>query len=97
MSLHLQLISIFFSILYGLFSSYVLKKARKYIYEVSKIYVIFDSFLLMINLTLIYFVFMYKINSGNIKILFIAITILTVLIINYCNLQKKCKNKSNRL
>ena len=97
MSLHEQLFSIMFSIIYSYISYLIFKKVKKYIYKVKKIYTIFNSLLFTLNLTIIYFVAIYKINDGIINILLICIILLAFLIFNYFDLQKKCKNMTNRL
>ena len=97
MSLHIQIISMLFSFIYGILTYLIFKKVKKYIYEVKKMYVIFNSFLFTLNTILIYFVIMYKINYGSINFLFIFISILVFLGLNYFDLQKKCKNMTNRL
>lgn len=97
MSLTEQIISLLFSILYGFIVFKLYKLFYKYLYTNKKIYSFFNSFLFMIDNTLIYFIIMYKINDGTIKIVFILITIFSFIIFNYNNLQKKCQNKSNQL
>lgn len=95
MNLTEQIISILFSILYGYIVYILYKKFYNYLYHSKKIYSFFNSFLFIVNLVLIYFILFYKINEGMINIVFILITISIFLLLNYINLQKKCKNIDN--
>ncbi len=89
-----QILSIFFSILYGYIIYLLYKKFYKYLYSKKKIYSFFNSLLFLLDITIIYFILICKINGGFIKITFILLTILTFLILNYLSLQKKCKYMS---
>lgn len=97
MSLTEQAVSILFSFLYGILIYFAYKISYKYLYANKKIYSFFNSLLFVVDSTLVYFIIMYKINEGIINILFILITLITFLLLNYFNLQKKCKNMTNRL
>ncbi len=97
MSLTEQIISILFSFLYGILIYLAYKISYKYLYTNKKIYSFLNSLLFVVDSSLIYFIIMYKINGGIINILFILITMITFLSLNYFNLQKKCKNMTNRL
>ncbi len=97
MSLTEQAVSILFSFLYGILIYFTYKISYKYLYANKKIYSFFNSLLFVVDSTLVYFIIMYKINEGIINILFVLITLITFLLLNYFNLQKKCKNMANRL
>ena len=97
MSLVEQILSIIFSFLYGIIIYFLYKKFFKYLYLVKKIYCFFNFILFLIDITLIYFLILYRINDGIINILFVFLTLFTFVLLNYIDLQKKCKNKSNRL
>ena len=95
MDLFEQILSIIFSFLYGCIINYLYGRFYNFFHYKNKIYSIFNSFLFILDSVLIYFIFMYKINEGQIKIVFIMITLITVLLLNYYSLQKKCKKISN--
>jgi len=97
MSLIEQIISIIFSFLYGMIVYLLYKKFYMYLYINKKIYSFFNSLLFLIDLTIIYFIILYKINDGVVNLTFLFITIFTFLILNVISLQKKCQDKSNRL
>ena len=77
MELDEQLLSFFFSFLYGFVVIIAYKLSYKYIYNGKKIYKFLNSLLLMVDLSLIYFKIFYIINGGIINIYFILITIIT--------------------
>lgn len=97
MNLSEQILSIVFSFLYGIIIFILYRKFYIYLYASKKIYSFFNSMLFLLDLTLIYFISLYKINSGIIDLTFLIITISTFFILVYINLQKKCQDKSNRL
>lgn len=97
MNLYEQIISIAFSFLYGIVVYYSYVIIHKYLYSIKKIYSFFNSLLFMLNVTIIYFIIMRKINDGIINLIFVLITISTFLLLSYFDLQKKCKNMTNRL
>jgi len=97
MNLSEQILSIVFSFLYGIIIFILYRKFYIYLYASKKIYSFFNSLLFLLDLTLIYFISLYKINSGIIDLTFLIITISTFFILVYINLQKKCQDKSNRL
>jgi NhaP-type Na+/H+ or K+/H+ antiporter len=97
MSLSEQILSIIFSFLYGVIIFILYRKFYRYLYTSKKIYSFFNSLLFLLDLTLVYFISLYKINSGIIDLTFLIITISTFLILVYTNLQKKCQDKSKRL
>ncbi len=95
MNLIEQVISIIFSGLYGYIAYILYKICKKYLYTNKKMYSFLNSFLFVINLVLMYFIIFLKINNGDIIIVFILITLCIFLVLNYSNLQKKCKKKAN--
>ncbi len=97
MSLKEQIISILFSIIYGIVIYFIYRKTYNLIHYYKKIYAIFNSFLFTIDVILIYFIIFLNINDGIINYIFIIITFLTFLVLNKIYLQKKCKTMSNRL
>ena len=97
MSLSEQILSIIFSFLYVVIIFILYRKFYRYLYTSKKIYYFFNSLLFLLDLTLVYFISLYKINSGIIDLTFLIITISTFLILVYTNLQKKCQDKSKRL
>ncbi len=97
MSLLEQISSIVFSFLYGVLLFYLYNISYKFLYHNKKIYSFLNSLLFTFDSTLFYFIIMRKLNDGIINIIFVLITIITFLILNYFNLQKKCKNMTNQL
>ncbi len=97
MSLIEQIFSFFFSFIYGLLVYKLYNKFHKYLYVNKKIYSFFNSLLFMLDITLIYFLILYKINDGIIENIFVLITLFSFILFSYINLQKKCQNKSNWL
>lgn len=95
MSLIEQIFSFFFSFIYGLLVYKLYNKFHKYLYVNKKIYSFFNSLLFMLDITLIYFLILYKINDGIIENIFVLITLFSFTLFSYINLQKKCQNKSN--
>ncbi len=95
MSLIEQIFSFFFSFIYGLLVYKLYNKFHKYLYVNKKIYSFFNSLLFMLDITLIYFLILYKINDGIIENIFVLITLFSFILFSYINLQKKCQNKSN--
>ena len=79
MELNEQLLSFFFSFIYGFIVIIAYKISFKYIYYSKNVYKFLNSLLLMIDLSLIYFKIFYIINGGIINIYFILITIITFL------------------
>ena len=97
MSLLEQISSIVFSFLYGVLLYYLYNISYKSLYHNKKIYSFLNSLLFTFDSTLLYFIIMRKLNDGIINIIFVLITTITFLILNYFNLQKKCKNMTNQL
>ena len=64
MNIKLQIITLLFSFLYGIFFSFFLSLNYKFIYSDKKVFKIIISFLVVIISVLIYFIILKKINSG---------------------------------
>lgn len=103
MELKIQIISIVFSILYGSLFGILYNLNYKFLYKTSLRYKILNNFLFSIDIFLIYFIIMLKINNGDIKMLFIILTFISFALIVHStkNFRKivKClkikkKNKS---
>jgi len=82
MTLNEQLLSFAFSFVYGFIINISYIISYKYLYYVKEKYKFFNSFLLSLIHTLIYFKSFYLINGGQISIYFIIITISTFILIN---------------
>ena len=101
MNINIQLLSFIFSFSYGIIISYLYNLF--YIFLETKVlrYKILSNFLFYINIFLIYFILLRKINDGVIHIYFILLTLLSFyLFINRSiSLRKviKCKNQSNNI
>jgi len=78
--LYEQILSIVFSIIYGLILSNIFKKLKKYTYNLSKIYLFFNIFLFFNIIVFIYYKVMYYINRGSINLYYIIITFIAFLI-----------------
>ena len=68
MTLKVQIISLFFSFLYGMFFSFLLSLTYKIIYNNNKIIRVLSSFFFIIFNSLFYFYILLKINNGIIHI-----------------------------
>lgn len=64
MNLELQMHTILFSFLFGIFFSFFLTLNEKYIYNENKIIKIIVTFLFVMINVLLYFIFLKKINNG---------------------------------
>lgn len=64
MNIKLQIITLVFSFLYGIFFSFFLGLNYKFIYSDKKIFKTIISFLVVIISVLIYFIILKKINNG---------------------------------
>jgi hypothetical protein len=64
MNLNEQLLSIIFSIAYGIVLAYIYNLNYKFIYQTDILYKILINFLLVTNVVLIYFILLSKINNG---------------------------------
>lgn len=64
MNIKLQIITLLFSFIYGIFFSFFLSLNYKFIYSDKKIFKTIISFLVVIMSVLIYFIILKKINNG---------------------------------
>jgi hypothetical protein len=76
MELDIQIKSLIFSFIYGIFFSFVLNLNYKYVYKSKGIYKIVINALFIIDNVLLYFLILKKINSGIIHFYFILMIIL---------------------
>ena len=83
MNLLEQIISLLFSFLYGIIIYKLYNKFYKYLYCNKKMYSFLNSLLFLLNITLIYYIILRKINGGIINIKFILVTIFTFSILSY--------------
>ena len=95
MSLKEQIVSFIFSFLYGTISSYLYITFYRFFHDKNRSFNILNSLLFVVDLIIIYFVIFLFINEGDVKIVFVLITMTTFFVLNYKNLQKKCKNMFN--
>ena len=89
MSLKIQIISILFSIIYGIMLYIIFNKIKRYFYVGKRIYIILNSLLFMLIITIVYFYIFNIINNGVINIYFILITVIIFLYLNYIRFTKK--------
>ena len=73
MELNIQIISMLLSILYGIIFGIFYNVSYNFLYKSSLKYKILINFLFSINIFLIYFVIMLKVNYGNINITFLIL------------------------
>ena len=89
MELNIQIISFLFSFIYGIISSIIYLKIKKYTLSNNKKVEFMNNFFFVLIITLIYFKIFIYINEGIINIYFLLITVLTFVYINYINFTKK--------
>lgn len=89
MELKIQIISFLFSFIYGIISSIIYIKIKKYTLSNNKKVEFMNNFFFVLIITLIYFKIFIYINEGIINIYFLLITVLTFVYINYINFTKK--------
>ncbi len=77
MELKIQIVSIFVSLIYGLLFGIFYNLFYSFLYKTSLRYRILINLLFNINIFLIYFIIMLKINNGNIKIPFLILLFLS--------------------
>ncbi len=82
MGLKEQILSFLFSFIYGIIVFICYRLSYKYLYYSKKIYCFLNSFLFVLDLTIIYFKIFYIINGGIINIYFILITLLVSIFLN---------------
>lgn len=89
MELKIQIISFLFSFIYGIISSIIYLKIKKYTLSNNKKVEFINNFFFVLIISLIYFKIFIYINEGIINIYFLLITVLTFVYINYINFTKK--------
>lgn len=80
MELKIQIMSIVFSLLYGALYGLFYNFNYDFLYRTSLRYKILNNFLFSINIFLIYFIMMLKINNGDVRIIFIILMLLSFII-----------------
>ena len=90
MNLEEQLLSLIFSITYGIIISYFYNLNYKFLYKTDILYKILINFLFITNVMLAYFILLLKINDGIIHIYLLIISIITFLI--FSEKYKKVRN-----
>ncbi|MBD9098570.1 hypothetical protein EGP98_03070 [bacterium] len=70
MNLKLQIISVAFSFFYGIFLSFLISLQYKFLFESKRIIRIIGNFVFSLDMALIYFIIMKRINYGEIHIIF---------------------------
>lgn len=83
MALEIQIQSLVFSLIYGMFFALVMNLNYKYIFRTKIYYKIIVNFLFIVNMVLLYFILLRKINNGIFHSYFILMIILGVGIGNY--------------
>lgn len=98
MSLEDQVLSIIFSISYGILMSYAYNINYKFLYKTDILYKILINFLFVTNLIIIYFICLIKINNGIIHIyMFILSTFFFIAFNNKLNSIKGLLNLKNKV
>ena len=87
MSLKIQIISIFFSGLYGILLSFLITLNYRFLFQSKKIIKIIGNILFSLDMALLYFISMKKINNAMIHPLFYLLTFLGYLL-TYRKIQK---------
>lgn len=64
MILEVQIKTLIFSFLFGIYFAYMIRVNYKYIYTLKKLYKILATFLLIFSNVLLYFIILLKINNG---------------------------------
>ena len=86
MILEIQIKSLVFSFLFGVYFSYIIRANYKYILSLKKIFRILSTFIIVFSNVLLYFIFLLKINYGIIHTYFIFMIILGVYIEHIINM-----------
>ena len=98
MELKIQILSIIFTIIYGFLFGILYNLSYIFLFKTSLRYKILNNILFSINIFLIYFIVMLKINFGDIRILFILLLLisfaLSIRLTN--NLTKKVKDLKSK-
>lgn len=90
MNLEQQLLSLIYSLIYGIVSAYLYNLNYKFIYKTDILYRILINFLFVTNLFLLYFIFLSMINDGIIHIYLLLVSLASFLIFS-----KKYKSLRN--
>lgn len=101
MTLEEQLLSLIFSVAYGIIISYLYNLNYKFIYKTDILYKILINFLFVTNITLVYFILLSKINNGIMHKYLLIVSIIIFLIFTekyrdirkYINLKRKINVK----
>ena len=98
MELKIQILSIIFTIIYGLLFGILYNLSYIFLFKTSLRYKILNNILFSINIFLIYFIVMLKINFGDIRILFIILLLVsfTLFVRLTNNLTKTVKNLKSK-
>lgn len=97
MTLDEQLLSLIFSITYGIIVSYLYNFNYKFLYKTDILYKILINFLFVTNIILVYFILLSKINDGIVHIYLLIVSVIVFLIFSekYKEIRKfiklKCK------
>lgn len=98
MNLKTQILSIIISLLYGIFLGFLYNFNYYFLYKTSLRYKILNNLLFSIDMFLIYFIIMLKINNGNVKIVFLILMFISYILIVSCTkgLRKIVKNMKSK-
>ena len=83
MDLEIQIQSIFFSFVYGMFSSLLFNVLHKALYSCNRIIRLISNFIFILFIFSLYFYLLYLINCGVVHIYFVILFILGFIIGNY--------------
>lgn len=82
MNLEIQIQVLVYSLIYGMFFSFVMNLGYRYIFYTKTYYKVTINFLFIFNMVLIYFIILRKINNGIFHSYFLLMIILGILIGN---------------
>ena len=82
MNLEIQIQVLVYSLMYGMFFSLVMNLCYRYIFYTKTYYKVIINFLFIINMVLIYFIILRKINNGIFHSYFLLMIILGIFIGN---------------
>jgi len=94
MPLENQIITIFFSLIYGVIFFLLLELNYKFIYKGKIIYRVIVTFLFVMFNTLLYFIILRKINNGVVHVYFLLCILTGYILSNF--VYKKCIVKKNK-
>lgn len=83
MSLEIQIQSLVFSLVYGMFFALIMNLNYKYIFNTKIYYKIIVNFMFVVIMVMLYFILLRKINNGIFHSYFILMIVLGVAIGNY--------------